>query len=100
MAYGDLAWYELMTRDADAAKRFRGEVVGVEIERLAVEDVDAATEWVKESGGRVHEEPAHIGEYGTVSIVVDPDGAVFLLFTPKGTPPGESAGKSSIRCSR
>lgn len=47
-------------------------------------DVDAATESVRKAGGKVFREPSDIPEIGRFSVVTDPQGAVFMLFTPKG----------------
>jgi predicted enzyme related to lactoylglutathione lyase len=51
---------------------------------IGVDDVDAATERVKQAGGAVHRPPADIPEVGRFSVVTDPQGAVFMLFTPSG----------------
>ena len=47
-----------------------------------VADADAATARVKELGGTVHVEPMTIEKVGRMSLVADPQGAVFSLFTP------------------
>ncbi|PSJ61305.1 VOC family protein [Pseudaminobacter soli (ex Li et al. 2025)] len=47
-------------------------------------DVDAETESVRKDGGKVFRAPADIPEVGRFSVVTDPQGAVFMLFTPKG----------------
>lgn len=51
---------------------------------IHAEDVDKATESVRSAGGSVHREPTDIPEVGRFSVVADPQGAVFMLMTPKG----------------
>ena len=51
---------------------------------ILADDVDAATERVREAGGTVHRAPADIPEVGRFSVVADPQGAVFMLFKPSG----------------
>jgi hypothetical protein len=48
-----------------------------------VADTDAATERVKELGGAVHMGPMTVEKVGRMSVVADPQGAAFALFTPK-----------------
>jgi predicted enzyme related to lactoylglutathione lyase len=60
---------------------------------IGTPDVDAATAGVKRAGGAVHRPPADIPGVGRFSVVADPQGAVFMLFTPNGgeaspVPPG------------
>ena len=72
---------------------------------IGVEDVDAATEGVRLAGGPSTGAPADIPDIGRFSVVADPQGAVFVLFTPLGgdrsPAPAEhrvmSAGTSSTR---
>jgi hypothetical protein len=52
---------------------------------IGVDDVDTATESVKQSGGAVHRAPADIPNNGRFSVVADPQGAVFMLFKPMGS---------------
>lgn len=47
-------------------------------------DVDAATEAVRKAGGKVFQEPMDIPDVGRFSVVADPQGAVFMMMTPKG----------------
>lgn len=47
-------------------------------------DTDAATQALKDAGGRVHREPADIPGVGRFSVVADPQGAAFMLLTPDG----------------
>lgn len=47
-------------------------------------DVDAATESVRKAGGKVIREPEDIPEIGRFSVVTDPQGALFMMITPKG----------------
>jgi predicted enzyme related to lactoylglutathione lyase len=49
---------------------------------VAVADVDAATAELAQAGGAVHKPPTDIPEVGRFSVVADPQGAVFQLFTP------------------
>ena len=51
---------------------------------LHVDDVDTATESLRKAGGKVHREPADIPEIGRFAVVADPQGAAFMLMTPKG----------------
>jgi uncharacterized protein len=60
---------------------------------IGVEDVDAATERLREAGGTVHRAPADIPEVGRFSVVADPQGALFMLFTPSR---GENAPASPM----
>lgn len=47
-------------------------------------DVDAATDKVRQAGGKIFQEPVDIPEVGRFSVVTDTQGAVFMLMTPKG----------------
>lgn len=49
---------------------------------IQIEDVDAATDRVKEAGGRIHRAPQEIPGVGRFSMVADPQGAVFHLMKP------------------
>jgi uncharacterized protein len=51
---------------------------------MGVPDVDAATERLRQGGGTVHREPDDIPGVGRFSLVADPQGAAFVLFTPNG----------------
>jgi uncharacterized protein len=60
---------------------------------IGTPDVDAATERLRQAGGAVNHAPADIPEVGRFSVVADPHGAVFMLFTPRDgdqapVPPG------------
>src|SRR4051812_1511685 len=50
---------------------------------VAVDDVDASTRRAAELGGQVHKDPWDIPEVGRISVIADPQGAVFMLITPK-----------------
>lgn len=50
---------------------------------IAVDDVDASADRVKQSGGSIHKAPEDIPEVGRFAVVADPFGAAFMLF--KGT---------------
>ncbi|MBV8889220.1 MAG: VOC family protein [Alphaproteobacteria bacterium] len=54
---------------------------------IGVDDVDACAARVKASGGSVHHEPQDIPQVGRYAVVGDPQGAVFMLFSPAGNPP-------------
>jgi predicted enzyme related to lactoylglutathione lyase len=51
---------------------------------IGVDDVDAVTNGVKQAGAAVHRPPTDIPNIGRFSAVADPQGAVFMLFKPKG----------------
>jgi predicted enzyme related to lactoylglutathione lyase len=51
---------------------------------IGTDDVDAATQRVSQAGGAVHRAPADIPGVGRFSVVADPQGAGFMLFTPAG----------------
>src|SRR5271165_5738640 len=51
---------------------------------IGTDNVDAATQRVSEAGGFIHRAPADIPDVGRFSVVADPQGAVFMLFTPLG----------------
>jgi predicted enzyme related to lactoylglutathione lyase len=51
---------------------------------IYADDVDAATERVRQAGGAVHRAPADIPGVGRFSVVADPQGAMFMLFKPSG----------------
>lgn len=52
---------------------------------ISVEDVDAACEKIKSIGGEIVMPPFDIPEAGRASVVKDPAGAHFYVFTPKET---------------
>lgn len=58
---------------------------------VGVPDVDAASERLREAGGSVYRAPADIPEIGRFSVVADPQGAMFMLFTPQGFAPTPAA---------
>lgn len=58
---------------------------------IGTPDVDAATANVKRAGGAVHRPPDDIPGIGRFSVVADPQGAVFMLFTPEGGDPSPAA---------
>ena len=47
-----------------------------------VANVDASTELARSLGGSVHMGPQDIPNTGRFAVIVDPQGAVFCLFTP------------------
>jgi predicted enzyme related to lactoylglutathione lyase len=55
---------------------------------VAVEDVDAMAATLLQAGGKVLNPPQDIPEVGRFAVVADPQGAAFMLFTPRpGDPP-------------
>ena len=50
---------------------------------LAVTDADAATEKAKSLGGTIIMEPADVSDYGRMSVIADPAGAVVCLWQTK-----------------
>jgi predicted enzyme related to lactoylglutathione lyase len=58
---------------------------------VAVTDVDAGAERVKQLGGMVHRAPADIPGVGRFAVVADPHGAVFILFKGTGEAPATPA---------
>jgi predicted enzyme related to lactoylglutathione lyase len=81
MKAGDTAVAGLMTIPEEAARMgARPAWTGY----IYAENVDAATESLRKAGGSVYREPADIPEVGRFSVVADPQGAMFTLFTPKG----------------
>jgi uncharacterized protein len=51
---------------------------------IAADDVDTATQRLRQAGGAVHRAPADIPGVGRFSVVADPQGAMFMLFKPSG----------------
>jgi hypothetical protein len=122
---GRNVWYDLMTTDLDAAKRFYESVIGWKTDlfeksdpanpyfiwladaqpvggvmaqpaderamgvpphwmaHTTVDDVDAAAKKVVSLGGKVMAPPWNIPTVGRVSVVADPQGAVFSLYKPE-----------------
>ena len=54
---------------------------------IAVDDVDASGERVKQAGGAVHRAPSDIPGVGRFAVVADPHGAVFIVFKGTGEAP-------------
>jgi predicted enzyme related to lactoylglutathione lyase len=81
MKAGDTAAAGLMTIPEEAAKMGQPPAwVGY----IHTADVDKTTQAVRKAGGTVHREPSDIPEVGRFSVVADPQGATFMLLTPKG----------------
>lgn len=61
---------------------------------IGVDDVDAYAARIKKAGGVVHRAPEDIPGVGRFSVVADPHGATFVLFTGSGEPqtPADAAG--------
>ena len=53
---------------------------------IAVDDVDAMAEEIAAAGGGIHKAPADIPSVGRFAVVLDPQGAVFMLFKGAGEP--------------
>lgn len=51
---------------------------------IGVEDCDAASDALKQAGGSILRAPGDIPNIGRFSVVTDPQGAMFMLFTPQG----------------
>lgn len=50
---------------------------------VGVEDVRAMTARAKELGAQVAMDVMEVGDYGTMSVIVDPTGAVLAMWQPK-----------------
>ena len=60
---------------------------------IGVDDTDAAAASLKQAGGNVLKPPADIPNIGRFAVVADPQGAMFMLFTPNaGDPPPRPPG--------
>src|SRR5262249_48980374 len=51
---------------------------------IYAKDAHAAPEAIRKAGGAVHREPSDIPEVGRFPVVSDPQGAMFMLLSPKG----------------
>jgi predicted enzyme related to lactoylglutathione lyase len=51
---------------------------------VGVDDVRASTKKAKDLGAKVVADVMEIGEYGTMSVIVDPTGATLAMWQPKG----------------
>lgn len=60
---------------------------------IGVSDVDALASRVEQLGGAIHRAPADIPGVGRFAVAADPQGAVFVLFTPL---PGQSPPQGSL----
>lgn len=54
---------------------------------VAADDVDAKAVEIEAAGGRIYRPPQDIPSVGRFAVVVDPQGAVFMLFKGQGEPP-------------
>ncbi len=54
---------------------------------IAADDVDAKADEIEAAGGGIHKPPQDIPSVGRFAVVVDPEGAVFMLFKGQGEPP-------------
>jgi predicted enzyme related to lactoylglutathione lyase len=125
---GKFVWYDLLTDDVAAAKRFYGGLFGWTFEAvgqddraaytliknqgkpiggiiyyegeqdtnesqwlsyLSVPNVDRATDFTMQAGGRVHRKPFDLPDRGRVSIVRDPQGAAVVYIRTSGGDPLE-----------
>lgn len=59
---------------------------------FAVDDCDRAARQIRDSGGRIHREPADIPGTGRFAIAADPSGAGFGILQPLPMAEGESGG--------
>lgn len=126
---GKFVWYDLLTDDVEAAKKFYGGLFGWTFEAvdensraaytliknqgkpiggiiyfagepdtnesqwlsyLSVPNVDQATDYTMQEGGRVHRKPFDLPDRGRVSVVRDPQGAAVVYVRAKGGDPVES----------
>jgi predicted enzyme related to lactoylglutathione lyase len=60
---------------------------------ISTPDVAATLEAARSLGAQVRKEPTDIPEVGTFAILADPQGAMFAIFTPSGSP--ETGGSAS-----
>jgi predicted enzyme related to lactoylglutathione lyase len=51
---------------------------------VGVDDIRASTRKARELGAKVAVDVMEVGEYGTMSVIVDPTGAMLALWPPKG----------------
>jgi predicted enzyme related to lactoylglutathione lyase len=51
---------------------------------VGVDDIRASTRKAKELGAKVVVDVMEVGEYGTMSVIVDPTGATIAMWQPKG----------------
>jgi uncharacterized protein len=51
---------------------------------VAVDDVRASTRKATDLGAKVVVDVMEVGEYGTMSVIIDPTGATLALWQPKG----------------
>ena len=119
MKHGEICWRETVTEDLEKSKDFYQKLLGWELEKskipdveyvqinvggnavggmiemdekwgdplppshwityIAVDDVAATVEKVKENGGKICVEPSEVPNVGTISMIYDPSGAVFAI---------------------
>jgi predicted enzyme related to lactoylglutathione lyase len=120
---GKFVWFDLLTDDVAAAKKFYADIFAWEFEGsengytkilhkgdyiggiiyserleqkvseaqwlsyLSVPDVDRATEYLRQNGGKIIREPMDLDERGRASVVADPQGAVFVMLSAKDGDP-------------
>lgn len=118
--YGSFGWYELMTTDTEAAKKFYSSLTGWTTQEMSspgagtyttfqvdgvgiagmltlpkeagpqpawigyivVDDVDARAKQIEAEGGKIHKEPTDVPGMLRFSVVIDPQGAPFIIFAP------------------
>jgi uncharacterized protein len=56
---------------------------------IGVPDVDATAQRAAELGGRVYKQPTDIPTIGRFAVIADPQGAVFIAFSPLGSGMGD-----------
>ena len=86
---------ELHTKDLAKAKTFYGQLFGWQLQdtpmpggggtytMIGVDDLEAMTERAKELGATVLQDVMEVGEYGSMSVIRDPTGAVLALWKAK-----------------
>jgi predicted enzyme related to lactoylglutathione lyase len=50
---------------------------------VRVDDIEASTKRAKELGGTIAQDVMRIGDYGWISVIIDPDGAVIAMWKMK-----------------
>jgi len=51
---------------------------------VGVDDIHASTKKAKDLGAKVVQDVMEVGQYGSMSVIVDPTGAALALWQPKG----------------
>jgi uncharacterized protein len=86
---GEMGNYYIFQKDgADAAAMFQAgpDMAGVPpfwMSYVSVDDADASTSKAKELGASIHKEPFDVFDIGRMSVIQDPQGAVFAVWQAK-----------------